>query len=158
LLAYEKRDAESKRVVQDDLETYQNSYKAFAGFLHGLQDEKLMNRKRDDERRLRAAIADDPAKNATFGSIWDDIEYVIKRRWNNRECFALDRPCVVSDILRLSREALRYAEEKTKPDSERLREYATPALPELEQSLFSPAPLTDSLQVVKLAVALRNMS
>ena len=159
LLAYEKRNAEAKRVVQEDLEGFQNSYKAFAGFLKGLQDDKLMQRKRDDERKLRAAIADDPSKQAKFGTIWDDIAKVMARR---RAAFTegqgYDRPFAESDLLRLGRAALRYAEEKTKPDAERLREFATPALPAVEQALYSPAPLDDSLQIVKLTVALRNMS
>ena len=71
---------------------------------------------------------------------------------------AYDRPFTESDLLRLGREALRYAEEVTKPDDQRLREFSTPALPAREQSLYSPAPLSDTLQVVKLTVALRNMS
>ena len=159
LLAYEKRDAESKRVVQEDLESYQNSFKAFSGFLRGLQDEKLMNRKRDEERKLRASIKDDPAKEAKFGTIWDEIKKVVDdRRAAFIETQAYDRGFIESDLLRLGREALRYAEEKTKPDDQRLREFSTPALPAMEQSLYSTAPLTDSLQVVKLTVALRNMS
>ena len=159
LLAYEKRDAESKRVVQDDLVSFQNSFKAYAGFLKGLQDDKLMRRKRDEERKLRAAVADDPAKKAKFGTIWDDIQKVVdRRRANLKEGQAYDRPFAESDLLRLGREALRYAEEKSKPDDQRLREFTTPGLPTVEQSLYSPAPLADSLQVVKLTVALRNMS
>ncbi|HEY3741848.1 MAG TPA: S46 family peptidase [Bryobacteraceae bacterium] len=159
LLDFEKRDAESRRVVQDDLEIYQNSYKAFSGFLRGLQDEKLMDRKREEERRLRSAIADDPAKQAKYGPIWDEIKQVMdRRRGKFVQGQAVDRPFVDSDLLRLGREALRYAEEKTKPDDQRLREFSTPALPAVEQSLYSTAPLTDSLQVVKLTVALRNLN
>jgi len=159
LLAYEKHDPEAKRVVQEDLESYQNSFKAFTGFLRGLNDEKLMNRKRDEERKLRAAIKDDPSKQAKFGTIWDDIQKVMEhRRATYAQIQAYDRAFIDSDLLRLGREALRYAEEKTKPDDQRLREFSTPALPAVEQSLYSPAPLTDSLQLVKLTVALRNMS
>ena len=159
LLAFEKRDADSKRVVQEDLESFQNSSKAFSGFLKGLQDEKLMQRKRDEERKLRASIADDPSKQAKFGTIWDEIQKVVdRRRTKFKEGQAYDRPFAESDLLRLGREALRYAEEKTKPDDQRLREFSTPAMPAMEQSLYSTAPLADSLQVVKLTVALRNMS
>ena len=159
LLAYEKRGGEAKRVVQEDLEGFQNSLKAFTGFLKGLQDPKLMQRKKDDERKLRAAIADDPSKQSKYGTIWDEIQKVVERR---RSTFVLgqayDRPFNESDLLRLGRGVLRYAEEKGKPDDQRLREFSTPALPAMEQQLYSPAPLDDSLQVVKLTVALRNMS
>ena len=159
LLDFEKRNADSKRVVQEDIVGFQNSAKAFAGFLKGLQDDKLMRRKRDEERKLRAAIADDPSKQAKFGTIWDDIKQVVdRRRAVYKQGQAYDRPFTESDLLRLGREALRYAEEVTKPDDQRLREFSTPALPAREQSLYSPAPLSDTLQVVKLTVALRNMS
>lgn len=158
LLDFEKKDAESKRVVQDDLESVQNSFKAFSGFLRGLQDASLMNRKKEDERRLRAAIADDPAKQAKFGSLWDDIAKVLERRRAKFATNAYDRPFADSDLLRIGRQVLRYAEEKQKPDADRLREFSTPALPAVEQSMFSTAPLPDGLETVKLTVALRNMS
>ena len=43
------------------------------------------------------------------------------------------------------------------PEEDRLREFATTNLPALEQELYSEAPLPDSLQILKLTIALRNM-
>ena len=62
LLAFGAASPENKRIAQDYLDGDQNSYKAINGFEQGLRDPKLMQRKQDDERKLRAAIADDPAK------------------------------------------------------------------------------------------------
>ena len=49
------------------------------------------------------------------------------------------------------------AEEKTKPNEKRLREYRDSALPSLEQELFSSAPIYKSLDTVTLADSLAQM-
>src|SRR5437588_2312489 len=78
LLAFSAQSAENKRVAQDYLDTDQNSYKAYVGFEQGLKNARLMQTKRDDERKLRAAIADDPTKQKKFGPIWDEIARAYK--------------------------------------------------------------------------------
>jgi hypothetical protein len=53
---------------------------------------------------------------------------------------------------------VRVAQEKTKPNGERLREYRDSALPSLEQDLFSAAPIYPSLEKVLLTDSLAEMS
>jgi len=52
---------------------------------------------------------------------------------------------------------VRAAEEKPKPNGERMREYRDSGLPSLEQQLFSPAPVYKSLDTVLLADSLAQM-
>lgn len=158
LKEFEKVDAEAKSLAGEQLQVYQNSFKALSGFLVGLKDPKLMQRKADDERRLRAAIADDPAKKAKYGEIWDKIaEAVALQREIGPLTAAYDGAPSNSDLFIHARRAIRYAEEKTKPDSERLRPYVTPALPAMEQQMYSKAPIDERLEKVKLAVAFEDM-
>jgi hypothetical protein len=153
-----KRDAESKRLADGELQSYQNSYKAYDGFLRGLKDAKLMDRKKADEAKLRKAIADDPAKQAEYGKTWDEIANALGAwRPAMKEFYALERIPGNSQPIHLAQAALRLAVEKGKPDSERLREYTTPAIPAVEQDLFSPAPISDAMEEVKLAVLLGEM-
>jgi hypothetical protein len=155
---YGKRDAEAKRLADGELQGYQNSYKAYSGFMRGLKDPKLMDRKRADEKKLRDAIADNPAKKAEYGQTWDEIAKVLEKwRPSALEYYALERIPDLATHLHLAREALRLSVERTKPDADRLREYVTPAIPEVEQELFSPAPISADLEKVRLAVLFREM-
>src|SRR5262249_8261763 len=73
LLAFGAKSEENRRVAQDALDNDQNSYKALVGFEEGLNDPSLMARKEEEERKLRAAVDDDPAKRKKYGKVWDDI-------------------------------------------------------------------------------------
>jgi len=55
-----------------------------------------------------------------------------------------------SDLSRIARILVRAAEEKPKPNGERLREYRDSALASLEQGLFSTAPIYKNLDTVIL--------
>jgi hypothetical protein len=152
LLAFGKRDAESKRVSRDLLLSYQNSFKAFTGFENGLKDPNLMQIKREAEEKLRKAVADDPAKQAKFGKIWDEVaaaheEY---RKFYVPYSLIERAPGSGSDLMRLAREVVRYSEEKSKPNVDRLREYSDSSLPALEQDMYSTAPISDDLEIVAL--------
>jgi hypothetical protein len=152
LLAFAAQNAENKRVAQDYLESFQNSLKALTGFEEGLKDPKLMARKAEEERKLRAAIDDDPAKKKKYGKLWDEIaaayqeyakffkpDYLLEGAPNNIERFAIARSVV------------RYAEETHKPNDQRLREYQDAGLPSFEQQMYSPAPLHNALEELVLA-------
>jgi hypothetical protein len=56
-----------------------------------------------------------------------------------------------------ARTLVRAAEEKPKPNGERLREFRDSALPSLEQRLFSTAPIYKNLETTTLALALTQM-
>jgi hypothetical protein len=152
LLAFAEQNAENKRVAQDYLESYQNSLKALTGFEQGLRDPKLMARKEQEERKLQAAIDDDPAKKKKYGKLRDEVtaayqeyatffkpDYLLEGAPNNIEIFAT------------ARSVARYAEEAHKPNDQRLREYQDAGLPSLEQQMYSPAPLHPALEELVLA-------
>lgn len=158
LKAFEKEDAEAKRLAAEPLQSFQNSFKALSGFLTGLKDEKLMSRKGEDERRFRAAIADDPAKKAQFAKIWDEIARAMRiSKEIGPKLSAFENLPSNVDMVVQARRVLRYAEEKTKPDAERLRPYVTPALPAMEQQMFSTAPMDERLQKIELRVVFEQM-
>jgi len=153
LEAYNAVSAENKRVGRDNLFSQQNSFKAYTGFLAGLRDASLMGRKAQDEQRLRKSIADDPAKQKQFGAIWDEISSAYgdfakfyKPYW------LLERGATRgSELLVIARTVLRYAEEKAKPNDQRLREFTEAGLSSVEQAMYSEAPIHDSMEIAVLA-------
>ncbi len=152
LKAYSAKSAENQRVAADNLSTQQNSYKAYTGFLAGLRDPKLMAAKRQEEQELRDAVAKDPKMNEAFGKGWDQLaaayqEYrdFYKQYWV-LESFA-ERG---STLFGIARDVSRLAEERGKPNEQRLREYRDSALPGVEASLFASIPIEDSMEVAVL--------
>jgi hypothetical protein len=61
------------------------------------------------------------------------------------------------DLALYARTLVRAAEEKPKPNGDRLREYRDSALPSVEQELFSTAPIYKSLETATFALALTQM-
>ncbi len=158
LRAFGAKNAENKRVAQDYLDEDQNEYKAMSGFLLGLKDPKLMARKQDEERRLRAAIDDDPGKKRQFGKLWDEVAAAYKEYATFfKPYFLIEGEPGDSHLLSIARSVVRYAEETRKPNDRRLREYQEAGLASFEQQMYSPAPLSDSLEELRLADELRAL-
>ena len=152
LLAFSAKSVENKRVAQDYLDEAQNSYKAYSGFLAGLKDPKLMDRKRAEERKLRAAIDDDPEKKKKFGKVWDELTDAYKEYATFfKPYYLLEALGGNSEMFSIARTVIRYAEEKPKPDEKRLSGYQDAGLPSLEQQMYSPAPLNNAVEELVLA-------
>jgi hypothetical protein len=65
--------AENARQTMTELFGIQNSLKSQRGQLKGLQDASLMAKKEASEKRLRAELAKNPAKQKELGDAWDVI-------------------------------------------------------------------------------------
>jgi hypothetical protein len=152
LLAFSETNAENKRVAHDYLDDDQNEYKSLSGFEDGLNDPKLMDRKGEEERRLRAAIDNDAEKKKKFGKVWDQITTAYKQYAAFfAPYYLLEAAPDDSQLFSIARMVLRYAEEAHKPNGQRLGEYQDAGLESLEQKLYSPAPLNNELEELVLA-------
>lgn len=153
LEAYSAQSSENKRVARDNLFSQQNSYKAYTGFLKGLRDPKLMELKRRQEEELRAAVDKDPELRREFGKVWEEVAAAHRAFQADFKAYWLLEAGATrgSDLFRIARHVVRLAEERGKPDAERLREYRDAALPSLEASLYAAIPITPSMEVAVLA-------
>lgn len=147
-----KGDAEA-RIAKENLFSQQNSFKAYTGFLKGLRDQALMDQKRAEEKKLRAAIASDPAQAAKFAKFWDELSTTYARyRTFYAPYFLLERNAGRgSSLFEIARDVVRYSAETRKPDAERLREYSESGLPSLEQAMYSDAPIHPSMEIAVLS-------
>lgn len=157
LKAYETQGEENRRVAHDKLFGAENSYKAFVGEYQGLQDAALMNRKRGEEQKLRAAVDRDPKLHKEYGQIWDRVASAYTQWRPNAIRYSVVERGPVSELFRMARMTLRLPEEKAKPNEKRLREYRESALPTLELRLYSAAPITDSLEIAMLKLHFDTM-
>ncbi len=152
LQTYSAQSEENRRVAKDVLFSAENSFKAITGYLQGLRDPALMSRKKDEEQTLRAAVERDPARRQEFGGVWDQVAAAYKELAAfYKSYYLLEAAPNRSDLFHIARDVMRLATERTKPNEKRLPEYSDARLSSLELSLYSPAPITDSLQIVVLA-------
>jgi hypothetical protein len=155
LNSYSSRSEENARRAKEELFGVQNSRKALRGRLAGLLDPDLMTRKKDAENRLRTAVQQDPQWRGTDGA-WDRIQSAQRQISLNLKRFNLleEGAGFNSTLFGIARTLLRSAEERTKPNGDRLREFADSARESLEFQLFSEEPLYEEFEQLKLADSL----
>jgi len=157
------RDWENSRRAQGELLRVQNTRKLLTGMVAGLQDPAVMDQKRADEKALRAAVEKDADLNKKYGDAWTRVEESVKAQrqlYRPYQLFegpsrGLGSPWAFnSELFSIARTLVRLADEKQKPNADRLREYRDSNLPSLKQLLLSEAPIYEDFETVRLADSL----
>jgi len=159
LIQYSKSSPEAARTAKDFLDSIENSIKVRRQQLFALLDDRLMDQKAAEESKLRAAVNADAALRARVGSAWDDIS---QAQSTLRDIYI---PYVWleggagfnSDLFVIARLLVRAAEERSKPNAERLREFTDARLPALRQSLAADTPIYPAFEQVRLSYSLERM-
>ena len=115
------------------LEGLENSLKVYIGLKKALDDPAFMG-------KIAAAEADLKAKSGNrFGNPWADIATATQANRNLyfARYFALPR----GDLFNYAISLVRAADERAKPDSERLPAYTESALPLLQKRVLDPEPI-----------------
>lgn len=150
---------EQTRRAQNELNSIQNSLKVYRGQLAGLKGSTLMARKQTDETALRSWAAANPDRKKNYGDAWDGIakahqalpSYIRERRiFDQASGFN-------TTMFGIARNLVRLAEENQKPNGERLPEFTDARRASLELGLYSPAPIHDDFEKLKLADSLGFM-
>jgi len=134
-----KKDDETRRALENQIFSLENSKKAVTGYLSGLQDSSLMARKRAFERDFRRRIAADPKLKSRYGTSWDAIATAQKeqaaiarqQRWYSFSG---------SPLLNVAGGVVRLPEQAKLPDSLRLPQYRGGGLDLIRTSLLGPLP------------------
>lgn len=157
LQTFSKESEENARIAKEDIFGLQNSQKAITGYESGLTDKSIMDQKAADEAKLQASFKADP-KNAGSPVPWNEIVEAVKVNQSIYPSLTyLERLRGFPRLPQLARTLVRAAEEKPKPNADRLREFRDSALPSLEQQLFSTEPIYKNLEIVLLADALTEI-
>ncbi len=156
---FRSQGAEQSRIAQSDLFGIENSFKALRGRLLALQDPAVFDLKRRQEAELRDYVNADPARKAKYGAAWDEIAkaLVTYRNIETRYKYIERLQGINSKYFGYARTLLRGAQERGKPNAERLREFSESRLPSVTQNLFSTAPVYPEYERVKLGFSLTKL-
>ena len=148
---------ENARIAKEEIFGLQNSQKALTGYDKGLLNKNIMQTKATDEAKLKASFKADP-KNANAGDPWEEIAQAMKLQTSIYSGMTyLERLRGFPRLAQIARILVRAAEEKPKPNDQRMREFRDSALPSLEQQLFSAAPIYKNLETVEMTESLNEM-
>lgn len=159
LLQFGALGEEQARQAQNDLFGVENSFKALRGRQTTLNDPAVFEAKRKEEESLKAFVAADPKLSEEIGDPWSAIAEAtrvsreIETAYNMLEGAGAFR----TGYFGLARTLVRGADERAKPNAERLREFGEAGLPRVEQGLFAERPLYPDFEIVKLGWSLSKL-
>jgi hypothetical protein len=156
---FRAESTEHSRIAESDMFGIENAFKALRGRLQALQDPAVFAVKRKQEAELRDYVNADLARKAKYGGAWDAIA---KAQATYRDIalaysFIERAQGLNSKYFGYARALVRHADERGKPNGERLREYTESALPSLQQRLASTAPVYPDFEKVKLTLSLTKL-
>jgi hypothetical protein len=159
LKKYMAMGEEQTRQAQNELNSVQNSLKVYRGQIAGLKDSALIARKQKEEDALRKSIAANPERQKMYGDAWD----AIAKAHQTYPTYIRDRRIFEqaagfnSTLFAFARALVRLAAENQKPNAERLPEYTDARRASLELGLYSPAPIHEDFEKLKLTDSLGFM-
>jgi hypothetical protein len=141
------------RIVQAPLNSLQNAIKVRRKELDALNEDTLLTGKSEAEERLRASAhigGTDP---------WHEIESasVRERALYLQYTFLESGAGFNSGLFRDARLLVRGADERTKRNIDRLREFTDASLPFIQRELYARVPVYPELEVLTLSFSLERM-
>lgn len=149
---FAEESAEHARIVNRDLFGIENGLKAQKGQLQALLSPTLIESKRKADSELKAKVDSDPRLRETIGDPWSEIAKAQAERaaLYKRNYMIEGRAGFGSALFGYARSLVRAAEEKGKPNAERLREFADARLPLLEKAILDSRPVYREVEELKL--------
>jgi hypothetical protein len=152
-IEYGRSNQSDRELIEAPLNSLENGIKVRRKLLDALHDDALMDRKSAEETTLRT-LANLPAPDP-----WKQIESASQRE---RAIYLpytfIEGSAGFNSILfRYARLLLRGADERAKPNLERLREFTDSMLPRIEQQLYAQVPIYAEVETLTLSFSLRRM-
>lgn len=153
LIQFGQQGPEQRRQANEPLFSLENSFKVFYGRQMVLNDRTFMDAKRAAEAELRAKVAADPKLSAEIGDPWADIAAAQKAYADN---FLTYRQLESeagrgSRLFGWARTLVRAAQEREKPDAERMSDYVEARLPLEAKKLLDPRPVDADIEALQLS-------
>jgi hypothetical protein len=155
LVRYASTGQEAARQASALRRSLENSIKRLVGQQEGLANARMLAKKEQEEKALRAAVAAKPELQQAYGAAWDEIAAAYKDHpaLARRAAFSTLSPSRLGSI---ASTLVRYAEEIRKPNASRYEEFRDSKLESLKFGLLSPAPIYPGMEQAILAAWLEE--
>jgi V8-like Glu-specific endopeptidase len=152
LIRFTEESPEHARIANDLLFGVENSFKALHGQEKALVDPALIAAKRKYDADLRAKTMKNKKIAADIGDPWSDIARVQPTLKALAPAYSYEesRAGLFSSLFAYGRALVRAAEEKQKPNSDRLPEFTDSRLPLVQKRVLDPSPVYPELEQVTL--------
>jgi len=149
------RSEENARRAREDFFSVQNSRKAYDGRQAGLYSPEIMGAKAAAEKSFKEQMRDRAEGAAVLGAC-DRIAVAARAQAKIYQRYRVLEGTngFTSDSYLIARHLLRVADERPKPNGERLREYTDARRESFELQLFSDKPIYEDFEILKLGDAL----
>jgi len=169
LRSFGERTFENERRVRDDYFGVQNNRKRYDGYLAGLLDSQIWQALQTREQKLRDAISRDSKSTSTAGAFARvrKAQAEIARNSPVYDYLEMERPnfgtyrqprALYSTLFKYGRLLFRAADERAKPNAERLEEFRDSSRESLELELFSTEPIYDDVELLTLTDSLTDFA
>jgi len=152
LLQFSAESSEHARIASDLLFGVENSFKAFRGEENSLVDPALIAARRAADSVMRSRVMANAALLRETGDPWSDIAKAqVRLKDLYQPYYMLEvRAGFGSELFHFARALVRAAEERVKPNGERLPEYTDSRLALLAKTLLDPQPIYPDLERLTL--------
>ncbi len=152
LIRFSEESDENARTASEELFGIENSFKAYYGMEKALRDPALIDAKEAYDTALRAKVAADPALLKEVGFPWAETAaaQVARRELYVPYIFMESAAGFDSTLFSYARTLVRAAEERAKPNGERLPAYTDSRLPLLEKRTLDVQPVYPDVEQLLL--------
>ncbi len=145
LIRFGEESPENRRIAQELLFDFENSYKVVFGRQEALHDQAFFEKKRAEEAELRAKAG------ASAAHFWTTIATAEQAKQAQFYSYSfVERGPFASELFGYARTLVRAAAERAKPSADRLPGYADSQLPLLEKQVLDDKPVYASLEQLAL--------
>jgi len=150
LVRYSATGPEAARRGLNTVRSLANSIKRLVGQQDGLKNLRMMAKKEEDEKALRAEVNRRPELEKAYGSAWDEIASAYRElpTFAKRSAFST---LAYSRLGQIAQTLVSYSEEIAKPNEARYDEFRDSKLESLKFGLFSRAPIYPDMEEAILA-------
>jgi hypothetical protein len=152
LIAFGDQGPEQRRIANGELLGVENDFKESFGAFQSLSDPGFIPARRAADSELQGRVAADPSLKARVGDPWAEIARAQAALADQDAAYSLIEvaPGADSQLYNYARTLVRVAQERAKPNGQRLTEYSEARLPLLQKQVLDPRPVYPQLERLEL--------
>lgn len=152
LNSFAEKSDENTRIAAQDKSLYSNALKAYSALAEGLNEETIIPNKSESEATILSKLSEEEQRP------WKELSSSLghAKKYFAEHFYLEGRASNFSKMFIWARHLLRLAEERSKPNELRLKEYIDSELPTLELSLLTVEPVYIEFERELLAYGLNQ--